>query len=105
MESSPSPEEQTANRFGTQRARLWALCAWVLASCALFAGPLRAVAGFAAENDDASHIFVVPLISVFTIYLERKPIFARLSRGVALPVAFGAFALVLAVATATKGGT
>jgi exosortase len=87
---------------GSLGARLSVYAAWVLASSVAFAGPLRTVAQFAAENDDASHIFVIPFISAVTIYLQRKVIFARLSRGFAVSVTLGVFAILLAVMAATR---
>ena len=52
---------------------------WVVASLALFSHPLAAVIHFAANNDDASHIFLIPFISAGVIFLERRAIFPRIS--------------------------
>jgi exosortase len=45
----------------------------------VFLRPLAAVVHFAANNDDASHIFLIPFLSAGVIYLERRAIFQRLS--------------------------
>lgn len=51
----------------------------VAASLIVFLRPLAAVVHFAANNDDASHIFLIPFLSAGVIYLERRAIFQRLS--------------------------
>jgi exosortase len=51
----------------------------VAASLIVFLRPLAAVVRFAASNDDASHIFLIPFLSAGVIYLERRAIFQRLS--------------------------
>lgn len=60
---------------------------WIVASLVLFLRPLSGVIRFAARNDDASHIFLIPFISAGVIYVERRTIFRRISydfRGAAL---------------------
>jgi exosortase len=52
---------------------------WIAASLILFLRPLSAVIHFAAQNDDASHIFLIPLISAGVIGLERQRIFQQSS--------------------------
>lgn len=52
---------------------------WIGASVILFLRPLGAVIHFAANNDDASHIFLIPFISGGVICLERQTIFRRIS--------------------------
>ena len=52
---------------------------WVGVSLIAFLRPLGAVIHFAANNDDASHIFLIPFISAGVIYLERRAIFQRVS--------------------------
>jgi exosortase len=52
---------------------------WIGASVILFFRPLGAVIHFAASNDDASHIFLIPFISGGVICLERQTIFRRIS--------------------------
>jgi exosortase len=45
---------------------------WVLACVALFQSPLRSLLDLAAHNDNASHIFLIPLISGYLLFLDRK---------------------------------
>jgi exosortase len=74
----------------------WLLCAlWILASLFVFWRPLRAVIHFASENDEASHILLIPFISAATIYIDRKAVFRRISYD---PI--GAVFLVAVAATA-----
>jgi exosortase len=48
---------------------------WVVSSLIVFFRPLGAVIRFAAHNDDASHIFLIPFISGGVMWLERRAIF------------------------------
>jgi exosortase len=52
--------------------------AFVVASVALFWGPLRELAALALSNDPYSYILLVPLISAFILYLERRKVFASI---------------------------
>jgi exosortase len=52
---------------------------WIATSLIVFLRPLNAIVHFAANNDDASHIFLIPFISAVVIYLERRAIFQRIS--------------------------
>lgn len=56
---------------------------WIAGSLLVFFRPLGAALHFAANNDDASHIFLIPFISTGVIYLERRAIFQRVSYDVA----------------------
>jgi exosortase len=51
---------------------------WVMVSLVVFARPVGSVIRFALHNDDASHIFLIPLISAAIVYLERRTIFRRI---------------------------
>jgi exosortase len=51
---------------------------WIAASMVLFARPLGSMIHFALQNDDASHILLIPVISAWVIYLERRNVFYRL---------------------------
>src|SRR3984885_15668273 len=55
------------------------LAAWIAATAALFWVPLRAVIAYAAENDDASHIFIIPILAAGVLYLDRERVFRRVS--------------------------
>jgi exosortase len=45
----------------------------------VFLRPLGSVIHFAARNDDASHIFLIPFVSAGLIWLERRTVFRRVS--------------------------
>jgi exosortase len=50
---------------------------WAAVTIAIFWRPVTALAHFAIENDDASHILLIPFISAWVLILERKRIFCR----------------------------
>jgi exosortase len=52
---------------------------WIAVSLILFARPLGRMIQFALQNDDASYVFLIPVISAWVIYLERQTVFHRLS--------------------------
>jgi exosortase len=67
---------------GTQKrnsARWLGYGLWIAVSLVLFARPLGWMIHFALQNDDASHILLIPVISAWVIYLERRNVFHRLS--------------------------
>jgi exosortase len=70
---------------------------WFVISLLVFFRPLGAVIQFAAHNDDASHIFLIPFISAGMICLERRTIFRStfydLPVGVFLALTAGAITL------------
>src|SRR5260370_1971219 len=45
---------------------------WIVASSILFANPLQSLVHFCLENDNASHIALIPFISAWFLYLERQ---------------------------------
>jgi exosortase len=53
--------------------------AWIACSIGLFWKPLAAVIAYAAHNDDASHIFLVPFISVGVLLFDRETVFRKVS--------------------------
>jgi exosortase len=59
---------------------------WIALSLVLFARPLGWMIHFALQNDDASHILLIPLICAWVIYLERRAIFHRLSSDISSAV-------------------
>ncbi len=65
---------------------------WILVSSIPFARPLQSLVHFCLENDNASHIVLIPFISAWVLYLERQITFRRVFYD--FPVA--AFFLVLA---------
>jgi exosortase len=52
---------------------------WIVFSITLFSSHLLALVRFALDNDNASHIVLIPFVSAWLMYLERKRIFTRLS--------------------------
>jgi exosortase len=52
---------------------------WIAMSLVLFARPLGWMIHFALQNNDASYVLLVPVISAWVIYLERQTVFHRLS--------------------------
>jgi exosortase len=57
--------------------RAWILFAsWLLLCAALFVGPLTHLVRFAAHNDDASHILLVPLIAAWLLFSARRNLVA-----------------------------
>jgi exosortase len=79
--------------------RVYFLAAWVAASVALFWAPLRSVIAYAAENDDASHIFIIPILAVGVLYLDRERVFRRVSFDVLSGSVLAAFGAVIGVLT------
>src|ERR1700687_468816 len=70
---------------GTQKrtsGRWLAYGLWIVVSLVLFARPLGWTIHFALQNDDASHILLIPVISAWVIHLERRNVFYRLSSDV-----------------------
>src|ERR1700680_3520008 len=80
----------TAPRDSSKRLILFAL--WIVAWSIPFARPLQSLIHFCLENDNASHILLIPFISAWVLSLERQTTFRRVSYD--LPIA--AFFLVLA---------
>jgi exosortase len=48
--------------------------AWVLISVVLFAKPVYGVLQLASQDETASHILLIPLITAWLLYTERKPL-------------------------------
>lgn len=71
-----NPEPQT---------RRWLLFSlWLIGSVAVSWNAVQSLLRYSLGNDDASHILLIPLISAWLIYLDRKQIFKQLSYGVAV---------------------
>ncbi len=52
---------------------------WLFLSAALFWKPCIALIRFSRADQNASHIILVPFVSLWLIYLDRKKIFRRIS--------------------------
>ena len=59
--------------------RAFAMAGWLAATTALFWAPVRGVLAYASENDDASHIFIIPILAAGVLYLDRERVFRRVS--------------------------
>jgi exosortase len=77
--SQPTDIQGTREGGGIEPRRAYMLAAWVIATSALFWQPLRAVIAYASESDDASHIFIIPILAVGILYLDRAQVFRRVS--------------------------
>lgn len=58
-------------RLSPTRGWLVYLC-WVLLCLSLFQAPLRSLFDLAAHSENFSHIFLIPLISIYLIFLDRE---------------------------------
>jgi exosortase len=52
---------------------------WLLASLVIFWGPVAALLRYSLGNDNASHIVLIPLISAWLLYVERKSVFVEVA--------------------------
>jgi hypothetical protein len=75
----------------------------ICASFALFLRPLIDVLRFAAHNEDVSHIFLIPVVSVGLIYFRRQSIFQRLSYDTVLGPILALVGLAVALTARWKG--
>jgi exosortase len=65
----------------------WLLfCLWLAASVAISWRVLSSLLSYSLGNDDASHILLIPFISAWLLFLDRRRIFSRLSSDIALSV-------------------
>ena len=52
---------------------------WLAVSIAIFWKPCVALVRFSLANDNASHVVLIPFISMWMIYIEKKKIFRQVS--------------------------
>jgi hypothetical protein len=64
----------SAGWFSSRTAHVSALCFWLL-SLVLFRQPLSKLASLSFHDERSSHILLIPLISAFLIFLQRKRVF------------------------------
>jgi exosortase len=95
--SLAAPRLTTLPQTNSARWLLYSL--WIGVSLVAFFRPLAAVVRFAANNDDASHIFLIPLVSACVIYLERRQIFERVTYDFTLAAPLFSAAAALGAAT------
>lgn len=67
---------------------------WVITSLVFGAHTFAQAVQVALNNDDASHILLIPLLSVALIYIERRTIFRRVSWGYIPAALLGATACI-----------
>lgn len=73
----------------THAYRRWVLFGlWLLASVAISWKALDSLLHYSLGNDDASHILLIPPISLFLIFIDRRQIFRQLSSDAVVAVAF-----------------
>jgi exosortase len=78
--TSPSIEDVGLSHATGSGTRNWLLyLVWALVCVALFQAPLRSLFDLAAHNDNASHIFLIPLISGYLLFLDRKRLHPAIS--------------------------
>lgn len=61
------------------RRRFWLFGLWLVLSLAIFWKPCVALLHYSLTNDNASHIPLIPFISAWLIYLQKKQIFQSVS--------------------------
>jgi len=67
--------------------RRWLLfCLWLIASVAIPWRILTSLLNYSLGNDDASHILLIPFISAWLLFLDRRRIFSHLSSDIALSI-------------------
>ena len=69
----------------TSAGRRWLLFgSWILVSSLIFSHPIIAFVRISLSNPDASHLILVPFISAWVIFVERRKVFRDLSYGTAI---------------------
>lgn len=73
--------------FKNHLYRRWLLFAlWFAGSVAVFWKAFDSLVGYSIGNDDASHILLIPIISAWLIFTDRKSVFKQLSYDIAFGV-------------------
>ena len=92
------------NTLSSLRSRGWSIFAgWVILSIVVFSKPLEALTHFAAHNDDASHVFLIPFITIWLLYLDRRILAQQKRVDFSAAITFIALAAGMAVATGLGG--
>ena len=73
-----SLDSGAVSSFGPLSRRALLFFAWASACCLLLWRPLQAFFSYALDNDNASHLPLVPLIAAWVVFLERDRIFKSL---------------------------
>src|SRR5271163_2278843 len=82
----------TTAAFLTSNARKHAcFAAFIAASSLAFHGTLTALVGYSLHNSSSSHIILIPFVSFFLLYLERRAVFSisatSIGSGIGLAIA------------------
>jgi exosortase len=90
--------EPALNMQGRQlRQRLLYLAVWLGLTLLLFWKPASKLIVFSLRNDTASHILVIPFISAYVIFTDRRSIFRRLNSAPALCFVLASFGFAISV--------
>jgi exosortase len=68
----------TTRPLGSFSRRLLFYIGWIFATCLLFSHPLTAFIAYSLSSENASHLILIPFISAWILYLERKRFFEAL---------------------------
>ncbi|HET8925070.1 MAG TPA: exosortase/archaeosortase family protein [Candidatus Acidoferrum sp.] len=83
----------------------WLLFAsWIALSCLLFKIPLTAFIRMSLSNDDTSYLVLIPFMSGWVLYVERRKIFLNLSHDKVLAGILLLLAITAALASRLAGG-
>jgi exosortase len=74
------PAASATENPGRRRARSRAMLIYLAVLLALFAQPLRELLAFALGHDFCSYIPLIPLVSIYLLWTERRSIFAHPGR-------------------------
>jgi len=78
--------------------------AWVILSFLLFLRPITRLVHLALDNDDVSHILLIPFIAAGVLYVERQRVFRYVTYGLR-PAAFLLILSVISVSWTLASGT
>lgn len=94
----------TLNISSSEKSGGWTIFAgWVIVSIMVFGKPLAALFRFAANNDDASHVFLIPFITAWLLYLDRRILSEQKKPDFTAATAFVALAAGVATAAGLGG--
>lgn len=70
-----STESGGSSSLGSMSRRLLFYAGWILVSCLLFLRPLIAFISYSLSDENASHLILIPVITAWIVFLERRRIF------------------------------
>ena len=101
--SQPAYSKDISGAGGAESRAGYYFAVWLLVATALFWAPLRAAIGYAAANDDASHILLIPFMAAFVLYMDRATVFRRVSFDVFAGIALAAVGAAIALSAWRRG--